>query len=48
MRPLPLALSASLLLLAPGAGAQSGNYPINDDAPISRVEVTAQPRPQSR
>lgn len=44
MRPLPLALSASLLLFAPGAGAQSGNYPINDDMPISRVEVTAQPR----
>ena len=44
MRPLPLALSASLLLFAPGAGAQSGNYPINDDTPISRVEVTAQPR----
>ncbi|MFJ1468754.1 MULTISPECIES: hypothetical protein [Massilia] len=48
MRPLPLALSASLLLFAPGAGAQSGNYPINDDTPISRVEVTAQPRPAFR
>ena len=44
MRPLPLALSASLLLFAPAAGAQSGNYPINDDTPMSRVEVTAQPR----
>jgi hypothetical protein len=44
MRPLPLVLSASLLLFAPGAGAQSGNYPINDDGQISRVEVTAQPR----
>jgi hypothetical protein len=44
MRPLPLVLSASLLLFAPGAGAQSGSYPINDDAQISRVEVTAQPR----
>ncbi|WP_322403506.1 hypothetical protein [Massilia luteola] len=43
MRPLSLALSASLLLLAPGAGAQSGTYPVNDDMPISRVEVTAQP-----
>lgn len=44
MRPLPLAFSASLLLFAPGAGAQSGNYPVTDDSPISRVEVTAQPR----
>ena len=48
MRPLSLALSASLLLFAPGAGAQSMNYPINDDAPMSRVEVTAQPRPAFR
>jgi hypothetical protein len=44
MRSLPLALSASLLLLAPGAGAQTSNYPVNDDAAMSRVEVTAQPR----
>jgi hypothetical protein len=44
MRPLPLALSASLLLFAPGAGAQSGNYPATSDSQISRVEVTAQPR----
>jgi hypothetical protein len=43
MRPLSLAFSTSLLLLASGAGAQSGTYPINDDMPISRVEVTAQP-----
>jgi hypothetical protein len=43
MRPLSLALSASLLLLAPGAGAQSGNYPATDNTPITTVEVTAQP-----
>ena len=48
MRALPLALSASLLLFAPGAGAQSGNYPVTSDSPISRVEVTAQPRTSIR
>jgi hypothetical protein len=41
MRALSLVLPVSLLLLAPTVGAQSGNYPINDDTPISRVEVTA-------
>ena len=43
MRALSLLLPVSLLLLAPSVGAQSGNYPINDDAPVTRVEVTAQP-----
>ena len=43
MRALSLLLPVSLLLLAPSVGAQSGNYPINDDASITRVEVTAQP-----
>jgi len=43
MRPLSLALPLSLLLLAPHAGAQSGNYPLADDTPISTVQVTAQP-----
>jgi hypothetical protein len=42
MRALLLLLPVSLLLLAPSVGAQSGNYPINDDS-ISRVQVTAQP-----
>jgi hypothetical protein len=48
MRPLSLALPLSLLLLAPSAGAQSGNYPVTDNVPISTVEVTAQPRPEVR
>jgi len=43
MRAISLLLPVSLLLLAPSVGAQSGNYPINDDASITRVEVTAQP-----
>jgi hypothetical protein len=43
MRALSLILPVSLLLLAPSVGAQSGNYPLTDDAQISRVEVTAQP-----
>ena len=43
MRPLSLLLPVSLLLLAPSAGAQSGNYPVTDNRPISTVEVTAQP-----
>jgi hypothetical protein len=46
MRPLSLALPASLLLLAPIAGAQSGSYPVADDTtPITTVEVTAPPAP---
>ena len=46
MRPLSLALPASLLLLAPIAGAQSGSYPVTDDTtPITKVEVTAPPAP---
>jgi hypothetical protein len=46
MRPLSLALSASLLLFAPIAGAQSGSYPVADDTtPITTVEVTAPPAP---
>jgi hypothetical protein len=46
MRPLSLALPASLLLLAPIAGAQSGSYPVtNDTTPITTVEVTAPPAP---
>jgi len=43
MRAISLLFPVSLLLLAPSVGAQSGNYPINDDAATSRVEVTAQP-----
>jgi hypothetical protein len=48
MRPLFLALPATLLLLAPIAGAQSGNYPATDNGtstPITTVEVTAPPAP---
>jgi hypothetical protein len=48
MRPLYLACPLSLLLLAPSVGAQSGNYPLISDTPISTVEVTAQPRTQFR
>lgn len=36
-----LAVPASLLLLAPQAGAQSGNYPLQESASIATVEVTA-------
>lgn len=42
MRPLFLVLPISLLC-APQAGAQSGNYPVTDDTPISTVQVKAQP-----
>jgi hypothetical protein len=40
MRPLSLLISASLLVLAAGAGAQTQPYP-RDTAPISTVTVTA-------
>jgi len=43
MRPLSFALPISLLLLAPTAGAQSGNYPATGDTTMSTVQVTAQP-----
>ena len=43
MRPLSFALPMSLLLLAPTASAQSGNYPATGDTTISTVQVTAQP-----
>ena len=42
MRPLFLVLPLSLLC-APQAGAQSGNYPVTDDTPMSTVQVKAQP-----
>lgn len=42
MRPLFLVLPVCLLC-APQAGAQSGNYPVTDDTPISTVQVKAQP-----
>ncbi|WP_020652623.1 hypothetical protein [Massilia niastensis] len=41
MRPLSLALAASLLLLASNAGAQSGSYPATGTTPSSTVQVTA-------
>jgi hypothetical protein len=46
MRPLSLALPASLLLLASSASAQ-GNYPLTDPEPMSTVQVTA-PTPEFR
>jgi hypothetical protein len=36
-----LAVPASLLLLASQAGAQSGNYPLQEPADIATVQVTA-------
>ena len=48
MRPLTLALPASLLLLlATDAGAQSQNYPLTEPASVSTVQVTA-PAPAFR
>ncbi|QNA87905.1 hypothetical protein G4G28_04470 [Massilia sp. Dwa41.01b] len=44
MRPLPLLLSASLLGLAFGAGAQDLPYP-REMAPVSTVQVTAPIKP---
>jgi hypothetical protein len=47
MRPLSLVLPASLLLLlAPGAGAQTGHYPLTDTAPTSTVQVVTAPAAQ--
>ena len=45
MRPLSLALAASLLLLAADASAQSKDYPATGSAAISSVQVTAPARP---
>jgi hypothetical protein len=48
MRPLSLILPASLLLLAPGAGAQTEiaqSYPMTGQDSISQVQVTAPIRP---
>jgi hypothetical protein len=43
MRPLFLALPASLLLLASTAGAQTVHYPLTEPAPESTVQVPAPP-----
>lgn len=47
MRPLSLALPASLLLLSFNAAAQTEHYPLTEPAPISSVQVTA-PAPEFR
>lgn len=41
MRRFLLAIPASLLLVAPYAGAQSRDYPLTDESSVSTVEVTA-------
>jgi hypothetical protein len=41
MRLALLAVPASLLLLASHATAQTGNYPLQETAPVATVEVTA-------
>lgn len=41
MRPLSLVLSASVLLLASSAGAQTQNYPSTESESISQVQVVA-------
>lgn len=45
MRPLSLALAASLLLLVADAAAQSSSYPATGSSSISSVQVTAPARP---
>jgi hypothetical protein len=43
MRPVYLALPASLLLLASAAGAQTVHYPLTEPAPMSTVQVVTAP-----
>ena len=45
MRPLTLAIAASLMLLAAGAAAQTQAYPATGDTAISSVQVRAPARP---